>query len=129
MLLGRTKPEQSLEQTFLEARRDPNSIGNMALAKGWITEEDLREALTVQRERFKLGEILVELGKLSAEQRDELLIEQRLARGEKVTSTELHKFERSKLHNRVKTLKTRFQEVGAEARELAVSVAAVVAKG
>lgn len=101
---------------------NPDSIGNLAIEKGYITTDDLAEALRVQRERMKLGQILVDLGKLSEEQLDCLLLEQRLRKGEKVSHDDLRRHERKKLHRRIGGVTGAFKGMGEDARSLASSV-------
>ena len=101
---------------------NPNSIGHMAIEKGYITTDDLAEALKVQRQRMRLGTILVDMGKLSEEQLGDLLLEQRIRTGEKVSHEELHRHERKKLHQRIGAVTGAFQSMGSEARSLADSV-------
>jgi len=55
---------------------DPDSFGNIAIEKSYITRDELLSALDKQEERLPLGEILISMGKLTAWQRDEILIEQ-----------------------------------------------------
>jgi hypothetical protein len=55
---------------------DPDSFGNIALEKHYITKEDLILALEKQNARLPLGEILVECGKLTDTQKEEILMEQ-----------------------------------------------------
>jgi hypothetical protein len=55
---------------------DPTSFGNIALEKGYIQREDLLAAVDQQSRRAPLGEILVEMGKLTPLQLEDVLIEQ-----------------------------------------------------
>jgi len=55
---------------------DPSSFGNIAIAKGYITPEILQGTVLVQKERLKIGEILMTMGHLTAHQCDEILVEQ-----------------------------------------------------
>lgn len=104
------------------SQEHPDSIGNMAVERGYITTEDLAEALRVQRERMKLGQILVELGKLSEEQLECLLLEQRIRRGERISADEMRRHERKKLHRRIGAVSGAFKGMGAQARNLVGSV-------
>ncbi len=108
---------------------NPDSIGNLAIEKGYITTDDLAEALKVQRERMQLGQILLEMyreskGKrgLSEEQLECLLLEQRLRKGEKISHDDLRRHERKKLHRRIGAVTGTFKNMGAEARNLASAV-------
>ena len=83
---------------FTKARidpvRDPLSFGNLAMELQFITPDELNEALLKQEQRLPIGEILVQLGKISEYQRDEILLEQRLRRtsdGSEVASIELRR--------------------------------------
>jgi hypothetical protein len=60
--------------------KDPTSIGNLAIAKGYATREQVADALRKQEERLPLGKILLEQGVLTEPQLDELLIEQEIKR-------------------------------------------------
>ena len=60
--------------------RDPTSIGNLAIAWGYATAEQVAGALKKQEERLPLGKILVEQGVLTEVQLSELLIEQTVKR-------------------------------------------------
>lgn len=60
--------------------KDPTSIGNLAIAKGYATAEQVDLALRKQEERQPLGAILVEQGVLSEPQLSELLVEQEVRR-------------------------------------------------
>lgn len=99
---------------------DPDSFGNLAVEKGYITRDDLEQALTVQTER--LGEVLLRMGKLTEEQLECLLLEQRTRKGEKISAEELRKHERKKLRRRIGAVTNVFEDMGNEARGLASSV-------
>lgn len=99
---------------------DPDSFGNLAVEKGYITRDDLQEALTVQTER--IGEVLVRMGKLTEEQLDCLLIEQRVRKGETISADEMRRHERKKLRRRIGAVTGVFKGMGDEARSLASSV-------
>jgi hypothetical protein len=59
---------------------DPASFGNIAIELRYIKKEDLLEALKKQEARLPLGEILVGMGRLTAWQRDQILLEQEARR-------------------------------------------------
>ncbi len=59
-----------------EAKDDPSSFGNIALEWRVINEVDLQEALMHQEARQPLGDILIALGKITAFERDQILLEQ-----------------------------------------------------
>jgi hypothetical protein len=60
--------------------RDPTSIGNLAVLRGYATFEQVAAALKKQEERQPIGKILVEQGVLTEVQLEELLIEQEIKR-------------------------------------------------
>jgi len=108
---------------FSKASADPSSFGNLAISRGWVTQKDLEQALEVQRAKIpKLGQIMIEIGLLSEEQRDEILIEQRQARGQKIPTEELLVFERRKMRRRLEGLKNGFREATKHAKTFAEEV-------
>jgi hypothetical protein len=114
------------QDPFEDAKNDPHSMGNLAIEKGYITEEDLREALKVQKERLKLGDILVEMGKLTFSQRDELLMEQSILRGEVSDKKILLKYETTRKRNRLEQMKQKFSEARGDAKEVTASITATM---
>ena len=121
-----SKDDETPKEIVEKAKVDPNSIGNLAIEMGWCTPADIEEAMNVQRGRPRLGQILVDLGKLTEEQRIDLLIEQRLRKGEKVSSEELRQHERMKFRRRIVGIKEGFREAGTEAKNTATTVLAYV---
>jgi hypothetical protein len=63
-------------QQFEDPFTDPTSFGNIALERGYITREDLVAAVDQQSRRAPLGEILLDMGKLTALQIEDVLMEQ-----------------------------------------------------
>ena len=63
-----------------DPRQDPMSIGNLAISRGYATQDQISHALKKQEERLPLGEILVENGVLTHGQLEELLLEQEISR-------------------------------------------------
>ncbi len=61
---------------------DPNSFGNIALQRGYITKADLERALRTQETQAPLGEVLVGMGVLTELQKEEILHEQLLLNAE-----------------------------------------------
>lgn len=115
---------------FSRAAADPYSFGNLAISRGWVTPEDLERALEVQRQKVpKIGEIMIEIGMLSEEQRDDLLIEQRQSRGQKITTEELLTFERRKMRRRLEGLKAGFREATEHAKTFANDVTNLTDEG
>jgi len=88
--------------------RDPTSIGNLAILKGYATPEQVATALKKQEERLPIGKILVEQGVLTDVQLDELLIEQKIKR-RKLNTREASKlwadFRRSKMREVTSSLR------------------------
>lgn len=119
--------QETLQEQIEKARSNPLSIGNLAVELGYCTPTDIEEALKVQRERLKLGQILVDLGKLTEDQLADLVIEQRIRKGEKVSTDELRRHERSKFHRRVVAITDGFRRAGNEAKETAQAVTACLA--
>jgi hypothetical protein len=56
---------------FVAKKTHPNQIGEILIAQGHITEEQLHEALLEQK--LRMGELLVKKGRLTVSQRDEAL--------------------------------------------------------
>ena len=100
----------------------PTSIASLALEKGLINDIDLAEALRVQQARLPLGQILLALGKLTQSQLDELLFEQRIRRGERISYEEKRQHERNKIQRSIRGLRDTFLDAGSSARNLALFV-------
>lgn len=119
----RWRKYQPPEDPFVAAAEDPTSFGNLAIERGWISPHDLEEALELQRRRVpKLGQVLIEIGAVSEEQRDELLFEQRRRRGQKIPVEELRQFERRKMRRRLAKIKQGFAEASGHAESFAESL-------
>lgn len=101
----------------VDPRQDPTSIGNLAVAKGYATRDQVAEAAKKQEERLPLGEILVEQGVLTHNQLEELLLDQEIAR------RHLNDYEASKLVRQRKREKMR--EVSTSLRDVAGSIVAL----
>lgn len=67
---------------FSVAGEDDTSIGNILVELGFVTDDQLKEAVEIQRRANPLGKILVEMGAITDEQLDEALMQQRIKRGE-----------------------------------------------
>lgn len=65
-----------------DPKKDPLSFGNLALALGAITESELQEALRIQERRLPIGEVLVQTGAMTPEDRDQVVLAQIRRRGE-----------------------------------------------
>lgn len=101
---------------------DPSSIGNLAIELGYITEDELRQAVQVQQQRLPLGRILVEMGKLTEAQLSDLLFEQRVRRGEIRDKAVIVQHRREKMRRTMAQLKAGFKEVGDETKRLTDSL-------
>lgn len=111
---------------FSRAAADPSSLGNLAIERGIISQEDLDRALDVQRQQVpKLGEVMIQIGMVTEEQRDDLLFEQRRRRGQKIATEELLAHERRKMRRRLEGLKAGFQEATEQAKAFATDVASL----
>lgn len=85
---GMIQPEQmemlkSINE-FLEMRSLDKKFGKIAVSKGFLTEEEVKRALSAQVASFKqhkycrlIGDILIETGVLKESQRDSILMEQK----------------------------------------------------
>lgn len=82
--------------------KDKSSIGNVAVTLGYVTREQLQQALIAQqrseefvcvrvqecdRERCPLGQVLILLGFINLSELDEIMNEQAAMRGKKVEAT------------------------------------------
>jgi hypothetical protein len=101
---------------------DPSSIGNLAIELGYITTDELRAAVNVQQQRLPLGRILVEMGKLTEEQLDDLLFEQKVRRGEIKDKEAIMQYQRLKMRRKMVQLKDGFKEMGASTKRLTDSL-------
>ena len=97
-LIGKGKDQH------LIARDDMTSIGNILVDLGYITPEQLEEAITIQKSQKMLGEVLVEeMEAITPDQLDEALLEQQLRR-KKIKRSEvlkLHDKKRRRLITKV----------------------------
>jgi hypothetical protein len=103
-------------------KEDPSSIGNIALELGYITQEELNAAVGVQQQRLPLGRILVDMGKLTETQLEELLFEQRVRRGEINDKGVMAQHERAKLHQKMGEVQAGFRELRDDAKRLSGSL-------
>lgn len=106
---------------------DPNSIGNLAVELRFITEETLKKAIRTQKERMRLGEILLDMKVITSDQLAELLFEQRLRRGE-ASREEIRKFERIRQQRGLRSLTTHFQEAAESVRGFTTDLQLMAAK-
>ena len=69
---------------------DQSNIGRLLVRKGYVTDDQIRDAMARQLVAAPpLGEILIEMGAITREQLDEVLFEQRRARGETTDQEEV----------------------------------------
>ncbi|MHA1573297.1 MAG: hypothetical protein ACTSX8_04830 [Alphaproteobacteria bacterium] len=121
------EPDLVPESVKAKAASDPLSFGNLAIELGFITPQDLREALAAQDQR--LGEVLIQINKITADQRDALVLEQRHRRGEKLKQDEIRKLERYKFRRGMSALTDGFKEAATDARGMASAITALTIKG
>lgn len=101
---------------------DPSSLGNLAVELGYITQDELKAAVSVQQARLPLGQILVDMGKLTTSQLEELLFEQKVRRGEIRDKAVLAQYERSRLHKKMGAIKDGFKEMRETTRSFSASL-------
>jgi hypothetical protein len=101
---------------------DPSSLGNLAVEMGYITHEELKSAVGVQQERLPLGQILMDMGKLTPPQLEELLFEQKVRRGEIRDKAILAQYERSRLRKKVGAIKEGFKEMRETTKSFSTSL-------
>jgi uncharacterized lipoprotein YehR (DUF1307 family) len=84
---------------------DEASFGNIAISLGYCTEDDVKAARQKQTSmRPRIGEILINEKKLTSEQRDEILLRQRVER-QIASVEEIHahnKNQKSKLFSEIR---------------------------
>jgi hypothetical protein len=97
---------------------DPDSFGNIAIEKNYLTKEQLQNAVQRQQERLPLGEVLVQMGLLDDLQKDEILIEQRRRRSFFRTSLAQAELDRQK--KVASTIRSSLAELQSTAHELTV---------
>jgi len=90
--------------------RDPTSIGNLAITKGYATRVQVLNALRKQEVRLPLGEILVEEGILTPGQLEELIMEQEILRS-KMTQHQILKYMREKKREKLKEVSSSLHDV------------------
>ncbi len=97
---------------------DPSSIGNLSVEMGYVTLDELQEAVAIQQRRLPLGKILVEMGTLTEDELDDLLFEQRVRRGEIKDKSVITQHQRVKKHRGVAKIKDGLKEMQAETRRI-----------
>jgi len=78
---------------FVIAEQDDSSLGNILVEMGFVTKDQLDEAVRIQKQKApKIGEILVEMKILTEQQLEEAILYQRVKRGEAsfVEETKFH---------------------------------------
>lgn len=93
-----------------DPKTDPTSIGNLAIAKGYATEDQVRQAVEFQETKMPLGEILVERGILTESQLEELLLDQEVMR-QRMTDLEASKFFFSRKREKMQEVTHGLQDV------------------
>lgn len=111
-----------MKATVYVPESDPSSIGNLAVELGYITMDELRTAVKMQQQRLPLGRILMEMGKLTEEQLEDLLFEQRVRRGEIKDKDLIRQHQRSKMRHKMTQIKDGFREMRAETKRLTDSL-------
>ena len=59
-----------------DSLEDSTSLGKIAIELGWVKQEDLELAVKYQENQLPIGQLLIDIGKITPEQRDALLLEQ-----------------------------------------------------
>lgn len=88
-----------------EILRDDNSLEGILVSLDYISPDQLRKALAIQRQQSPLGEILVEMGAITQEQLKEALMLQKISRGEAtdIEAACLYRLQRKRLVKQVVT--------------------------
>jgi hypothetical protein len=111
-----------------EPKEDPTSLGNIAVEAEFVTKEDLDEALAAQEAQLKIGQILVERGKITESQLKNLIFEQKVRRGEVTDKKEILKFRRSLFKENLCAIKEGYKEASQDARQFALTMTGKIAK-
>ena len=97
MALNATVPKFSCDTDPFEiAHKDKTSLGNILIAMGFITSDQLEKAIAIQLQKVALGEILVQAETITRKQLAEALMQQRIDRGEASVREELTYYRRRK---------------------------------
>lgn len=78
----------------LDPFNDPFSIGNLAISHGYATQDQIAEAVREQQERLPLGQILMSRNIITADQLEELLHIQDVARAKSQSEVSLLELDR-----------------------------------
>lgn len=108
------------------SRKPSNSIGKLAVELRFCSQADVDEALAVQQKRPTLGQALVDLQKITEDQRASLETEQRIRNGAKLSSTEIQQHERRKFRQGISGVSKGFRDAGADAKRTATAVLASI---
>ena len=102
-----------------EAQDDETSFGNILLQKGYITQEELGEAVVIQKSQAKLGEILKEVteGRLTDDHIEEALMEQKIQR-KKASHKEIRAFHSEKKQKLAHGITGSFTDIVAKLEEV-----------
>ena len=71
-----------VEDPHSAAKKDPHSIGNILKEWGYVTDEELEQAVKIQKSQQALGQILIDVtdGRLTNEQVEDAFMEQKIRR-------------------------------------------------
>jgi len=106
---------------YVLAEQDENSLGNILVEMGFVTQAQLDEAVRIQKQKApKIGEILVEMKILTEQQLEEAILYQRVRRGEASVAEE------TKFHGKRK--RRLLKEVTSELKQAAELSQVVTAK-
>jgi hypothetical protein len=88
---------------FSVAQEDETSLGNILVEMGYVTIEQLQNAVEIQKMQAPIGEILVRMEIITREQLEEALMIQKVNRGEATTREEsqLYRTQRKRLMGEV----------------------------
>lgn len=108
---------------FEKASRDGTSLGNILLELGYVTEEDLEEAIRIQKSQSMLGSILVDQMKaITMSQLEEALLEQKIRRN-KANLREITKFQAVKQNQLVTEVAEGFRNLATKFDQVSFKVA------
>jgi hypothetical protein len=74
--------ENEKENRFSTAQKDESSLGNILITLGYVTPEQVKNAIEIQKMQAPIGEILVRMKAITREQLEEALMLQKVNRGE-----------------------------------------------
>jgi hypothetical protein len=117
MLWGK-KPGGNGVGKFSMAAEDDTSLGNILVSLGYITAEQLEEAVEFQKKFApRIGEVLVQMKILTVERLEAALIHQKIARGQ-LTFREETRFYQAQSQQLVGEVAEEFRKAAAVTTEL-----------